>query len=191
MGDSNVGKSCLIKRYCEEKFISKYIPTIGVDYGVKPVKYGDYEVRVNLWDMAGPAEYLEVRNEFYKDAQGALLIYDITNRASFESITSWVEESKKYGAPDMVIFVAGTKADVPGRKVSEKEGRDWAAAQGFAFFEVSSFSGQRVRSLFTSMFARMLATIPGVPQDLIQLAVQEAAQARGQEEELEGGGAGT
>ena len=66
MGDQACGKSCLIKRYCEEKFISKYIPTIGVDYGVKPVKMGDYEVRVNLWDFAGATDYQEVRNEFYK-----------------------------------------------------------------------------------------------------------------------------
>lgn len=69
MGERGCGKSCLIKRYCEDKFVSKYIGTIGVDYGVKPLSLGEFDVKVNLWDMAGAPEYLEVRNEFYKDAQ--------------------------------------------------------------------------------------------------------------------------
>lgn len=59
MGERGCGKSCLIKRYCEEKFVTKYIGTIGVDYGVKPLKLGDYDVKINLWDMAGSPEYLE------------------------------------------------------------------------------------------------------------------------------------
>jgi len=129
MGDQAVGKSCLIKRYCEDKFVQKYIPTIGVDFGVKPVRMGDFELRVNFWDLAGSDDYLEVRNEFYKDAQGCLLIFDVTNRGTFEALPRWLEEAKEYGAENMVIFVAATKADNPTRKVSEKEGRDWAASQ--------------------------------------------------------------
>ncbi|CEG42449.1 ras family [Plasmopara halstedii] len=61
MGESGVGKSCVIKRYCEEKFVSKYISTIGIDYGVKPVMVNEIEVRVNFWDLSGLPEYLELR----------------------------------------------------------------------------------------------------------------------------------
>ncbi|KAG2437182.1 hypothetical protein HXX76_005846 [Chlamydomonas incerta] len=181
MGDNAAGKSCLIKRYCEEKFVSKYIPTIGVDYGVKPNKYNDYEVRVNLWDLAGGPDYTEVRNEFYKEAQGCVLVYDVTNRASFEALEGWLEESRKYGAENMVIFVAATKADQPVRKVFEKEGREWAQSKGFPFFEVSASSGSGVKALFTSLFARILATVPGIPEDLTALAVQHANMARGED----------
>ena len=60
------------------------------------------QVRVNLWDLAGPLEYLEVRNEFYKDTQAALLVFDVTNRASFEALSGWLEEARQYGATDMV-----------------------------------------------------------------------------------------
>lgn len=70
LGDKGVGKSCLIKRYCEGKFVSRYITTIGVDYGVKPVKVNGTPVKVNFWDLSGDPEFLEVRNEFYSDAQG-------------------------------------------------------------------------------------------------------------------------
>lgn len=61
-------------------------------------------MRVNLWDLAGPTEYIEVRNEFYKDAQGSILVYDVTNRASFEALELWLDESKRFGATDMVSF---------------------------------------------------------------------------------------
>mmetsp|Transcript_43194 Transcript_43194/g.115551 ORF Transcript_43194/g.115551 Transcript_43194/m.115551 type:complete len:94 (-) Transcript_43194:1107-1388(-) len=71
MGEAGCGKSCLIKRYCEEKFIAKYISTIGVDFGVKSVAMENQQMKVNFWDLAGGQEYFEVRNEFYKDAQGA------------------------------------------------------------------------------------------------------------------------
>jgi DnaJ family protein C protein 27 len=77
MGESGVGKSCVIKRFCEEKFVSKYISTIGIDYGVKPVNIKGEEVRVNFWDLSGLPEFLEVRNEFYKDTQvRTLLLYN-------------------------------------------------------------------------------------------------------------------
>mmetsp|Transcript_6869 Transcript_6869/g.18435 ORF Transcript_6869/g.18435 Transcript_6869/m.18435 type:complete len:210 (-) Transcript_6869:768-1397(-) len=181
LGDQAVGKSCLIKRYCEEKFIQKYVPTIGIDYGVKPYKLGDYEVRVNLWDLAGAPDYAEVRNEFYKDTQGCILVYDVTNRACFEALEGWLKEAQDHGAENMVIVVAATKADNPTRKVTEKEGRDWASQQGFPFFEVSSASGHAVRTMFATLFARMLATIPGIPKDLSALAVQMANSIREQE----------
>ena len=71
MGEPASGKSCLIKRYCEERYVAKYISTIGVDYGVKPQRFGATDARLNLWDLAGGAEYLEVRNEFYKVALAA------------------------------------------------------------------------------------------------------------------------
>jgi len=95
MGMAGVGKSCLIKRYCEEKFVQKYISTIGVDYGVKCVHLGTSDVRVNLWDLAGGDEYFEVRNEFYKDAQGCMLVYDVNNRASFNALEAWINESNR------------------------------------------------------------------------------------------------
>ena len=69
-GDSLSGKSCLVKRYCESKFVTKYIPTIGIDYGVKRVTLDGRDVRVNFFDFSGLDCYLDIRNEFYKDSQG-------------------------------------------------------------------------------------------------------------------------
>merc|ERR1711865_1125085 len=85
MGESGVGKSCIIKRYCEEQFVSRYISTIGVDFGVKNVKLKEgVEAKVNFWDLAGAAEFFEVRNEFYKDTQGAILVFDVSKKMTLD-----------------------------------------------------------------------------------------------------------
>ncbi|EPY38655.1 ras family protein-like protein [Angomonas deanei] len=115
VGDATVGKSCLIKRFCEGRFVNKYIPTIGIDYGVKkidinPKKYTDLthqnnnnnnnnlplQVRVNFWDVAGSAECFEIRNEFYTATQGIILVYDVTSRDSFDHLQQWWEELLDY-----------------------------------------------------------------------------------------------
>ncbi|GMH35582.1 hypothetical protein BSKO_03450 [Bryopsis sp. KO-2023] len=178
MGENGVGKSCLIKRYCEGKFISKYVATIGVDYGVKPVDFGDFEVRMNLWDLAGGGDYLDIRMEFYKGAQGGILAYDSTNRSTFEALDRWMEESTEFGAAGMVVIVVATKCDVPSQKVSEQEGREWASSKGFLFFQVSSATGHHVVPMFATLFARVMATIQGIPEDLVSEAVHSAAHYR-------------
>ena len=173
MGERGCGKSCLIKRYCEEKFVSKYIGTIGVDYGVKPLKLGDYDVKVNLWDMAGSPEYLEVRNEFYKDAQGAVLVYDVSNRDSFERLGDWLDESNRFGLNrGAVVVVAANKTDVGERHraVKEVEGRAWADRHGYPYFETSACSGESVREMFHTLFARVVDRVPGLPPDLADAA---------------------
>jgi DnaJ family protein C protein 27 len=160
MGESEVGKSCLIKRYCEEKFVNRYLSTIGVDFGVKRVTIDNVEMRVNFFDLSGHPEFFEVRNEFYKDCQGALLVYDIHSRSSFDKLDSWLLESSKYGAKNIVIAVCGNKKDSDmNRIVTEKDGRDWAAKNGCLFFETSAQTGENVKEVFDTLFRHMYEAI--------------------------------
>lgn len=132
LGDANVGKSCLIKRYCESRFVPEYVATIGVDYGVKPW-YPDSQVegelydsspcftlivRVNFWDLAGEDVYFHVRNEFYQDTEGLLLVFDVTQKSTFEHIESWLEEmSSCTGKPKSELLME-CAAVLVGNKVS-------------------------------------------------------------------------
>lgn len=152
VGDEGVGKSCIIKRYCEERFIQKYICTIGIDYGVKRVQVDGRECRVNFWDFAGGGEFAEVRNEFYKDAQGMLLVYDVTNARSFAQLEMWIREAAKFGAKDCVTVVCANKIDLPKRVISESEGRKWASAKGYGYYETSASSGVNIVSMFEQLF---------------------------------------
>uniref|UniRef100_A0A803WDV2 DnaJ heat shock protein family (Hsp40) member C27 n=1 Tax=Ficedula albicollis TaxID=59894 RepID=A0A803WDV2_FICAL len=115
MGNAEVGKSCIIKRYCEKRFVSKYLATIGIDYGVTKVQIRDREIKVNIFDMAGHPFFYEVRNEFYKDTQGVLLVYDVGSKESFDSLDSWLAEMKQelgpHGNMENVVFVVCANKD--------------------------------------------------------------------------------
>ncbi|KNC52020.1 RJL family GTPase [Thecamonas trahens ATCC 50062] len=151
MGSGGVGKSCLIKRYCEGRFVGKYISTIGVDYGVKTVPYDNYDLKVNFWDLSGHPEFFDVRNEFYRDTQGAMLVFDVSSRSSFADLEAWIREAEQYGAGDAQIIVVGNKVDLD-RTVSAKEGKAWARAHGYEYFEASAKSGEGVDDIFEHLF---------------------------------------
>ncbi|CAN0198149.1 unnamed protein product [Ectocarpus sp. 4 AP-2014] len=156
MGALGVGKSCLIKRFCEERFVSKYISTIGIDYGVKPVTVNGESVRINFWDLSGHPDFFEIRNEFYKDSQGAVLVYDVANRASFEELEQWLVEAADFGAGGIPMAVCANKIDKR-RVVSEEEGQRWAKNHGFTYFETSACSGVNVGASFSNLFEKALA----------------------------------
>ena len=159
MGAPESGKSCIVKRYCEGRFITKYIQTVGVDYGVKPCDVDGKKVRVNFWDLSGRPEFFEIRNEFYKDTQGALLVFDASERSSFETLEDWLKEASKFGMPrDLPVAVCANKVDKP-RKVSEAEGRQWAAQHKYDYFETSASSGANISEMFESVFRKALAKL--------------------------------
>ena len=153
MGSGGCGKSCLIKRFCEERFVTKYIATIGVDYGVKPINLDGMDVRVNFWDLSGHQEFFEIRNEFYKDSQGILLVYDSSSRESFDELDGWLSEASKYGANprDTPVVLVATKSDKR-PAVTEDEGQSYAQARGLTFFETSAMTGENVEEMFQFIF---------------------------------------
>ncbi|KAK3780203.1 hypothetical protein RRG08_010597 [Elysia crispata] len=162
MGNSETGKSCIIKRYCEKRFVNKYLATIGIDYGVTKVTLKERDIKVNIFDMAGHPLFYEVRNEFYKDTQGAILVYDVSDRSSFEALDRWMEELNseigiKSEVDSIVVCVCANKTDLR-RQVDESEGQLWADARGFHFFETSALSGDGVNEMFQALFEGVVKT---------------------------------
>ncbi|KAH8060122.1 GTPase [Aureococcus anophagefferens] len=151
MGAAESGKSCIVKRYCEGRFITKYIQTVGVDYGVKPVDVDGKKVRINFWDLSGRPEFFEIRDE--RAAASA------TERDSFDQLEDWLKESAKFGMPrDLPVAVCANKVDKP-RKVSEAEGRQWAASHKYDYFELSASTGANVPDVFECVFKKALAKL--------------------------------
>jgi len=155
VGNSEVGKSCLIKRYCEEKFVDRYIQTIGIDYGVKKLKIKGQGVAINFFDMSGNEDYKLIRTEFYQDTCGVLMVFDLDNRDSFNSLVHWEDEIRK-GQLDMTrvkVVVCGNKADSKGsREVNSKDAQKWAKGKGWEYFETSAQTGSNVSESFLSLF---------------------------------------
>ncbi|CAH8554963.1 unnamed protein product [Schistosoma turkestanicum] len=161
MGDEDTGKSCLIKRFCEKRFVSKYLPTIGIDYGVFRTKVGMNELRVDIFDMSGNPSYYDIRNEFYNDTNGAILTFDLTNRKSFENLIRWIRElhfesRESNSVTSPVIIVCGNKVDKAPRSVSYYEVSEWAAIHQYPYFETSALSGYGVTETFNTLFESII-----------------------------------
>jgi len=161
LGSATVGKSTLIKRYCESRFVQKYIPTIGIDYGVKPVRVLGHDLKVNFFDTSGGDEFREIRTEFYNmgHASAVLLVYDVTNRKSFADLTLWLEEAQAHQCPlsrvnrgSCCVALCANKLDLGRRAVSRSEGEDFALTHGMRYFETSAATGEQVTEAMNYLF---------------------------------------
>lgn len=131
IGDSAVGKSNILNRYTKDKFTLNSKSTVGVEFGAKCVTLKDQTIKAQIWDTAGQERYKSVTNAYFKNAKGAFITYDITNKQSFENVESWLTELKSKADQDVVIFLVGNKIDLQEfRVVSEKEGREKAQRLG-------------------------------------------------------------
>jgi len=159
IGNSEAGKSCIIKRYCEKRFVPKYLQTIGIDYGVTKVNIKEREIKLNIFDMSGHPIFHEVRNEFYKDTQGAILVFDVNDKSSFDSLDDWVSEIKhdlelaqSNNSIDNIVFViCGNKIDKGKRVVDETDAKIWAHLKGYHYFETSASSGAGINEMFDTL----------------------------------------
>lgn len=165
LGSEAVGKSCLIKRYCEGRFVTKYITTIGVDYGVKPVQVLGHNVKVNFFDTSGGDEYKDIRVEFYGDTQAVVVVYDVTNPRSFSDVDTWIEEANKYNCPISKLHKTGeapfvvllaNKTDLPRRAVTREDGMDFASRHGMYYYETSAATGDAVTESLNFLFEKVI-----------------------------------
>lgn len=164
LGNGAVGKSCLIKRFCEGRFVQKYITTIGIDYGVKMCNILGQDLKINFFDTSGGPEFQDIRQEFYSNAQGVFLVYDVTNRSTFTDLETWMDEAKRHNLPLSrflssselpIVVLCANKTDLPRRVVTKAEGEAFAKDHNMQYFETSAFSGDRVQEAMNCLFERI------------------------------------
>ncbi|XP_066263797.1 dnaJ homolog subfamily C member 27-like [Branchiostoma lanceolatum] len=152
LGNAGVGKTSLIKHFCESQFSPVYQPTIGVDYGFKIEKILGEDLRIHLWDLSGNSDYLEVRNELYGNTQACFLVYDITSQSSFDTLDTWLRELGKYGGLNSEVVVVANKTDLKAKRViSMADGRKWASAHKLKYYETSAVTGDGVQQMFQDL----------------------------------------
>ena len=141
VGDSGVGKTCIISRFISEDYNPNVNSTDGVSYATKHLDLPkiNKSIDLDIWDTAGQEKYKSLTKFFYKDAKVAILVYDITQKESFTNMKQyWYEQLKEFGSKDIIIGVAGNKCDMYEKEdVSENEGKEFAEQIG-AFFEMTS-----------------------------------------------------
>jgi small GTP-binding protein len=146
IGNAEVGKTSLTVRFVDGYFNPKYLMTIGTNFFVKDIVLGERVLRLQLWDTAGQERFGPIRTMFYRGSRGALLVYDQTNKASFERLGFWIEEIRKV-CGDIPIILVGNKADLP-VKVAPEQGNQFASEYNMPFIESSAKTGLNVRAAF-------------------------------------------
>ncbi|MBN1964190.1 MAG: GTP-binding protein, partial [Anaerolineae bacterium] len=144
-----VGKTSLIRRYCEGKFEQSRVMTIGVDFQTQTVRLGDQPVRLSIWDVAGQERFGSFRSGFYMGARAVALVYDVTEAESFAHLVRWRDEIRQI-VPAVPLTVIANKVDLAAA-VEERAARRWAASQGMPFLTTSAATGLHVGQLFAGL----------------------------------------
>jgi small GTP-binding protein len=148
-GDGNVGKTSLIRRYCEGKFEESRITTLGVDFQTKVVTVGEQLVKLSIWDVAGQDRFLSFRDTFYPGAHAVALVYDVTTPSTFFNLMHWRDEIQS-AVPNVSMVVIGNKNDLF-NVIPADEAKGWAKSLNMAFLLTSAATGERVDEFFAGL----------------------------------------
>ncbi|CAB07356.1 Ras-related protein Rab-2A [Caenorhabditis elegans] len=151
IGDGGVGKSNLLLRFTDELFDPIHTTTLGVEFGYKDLQIDKYKVRLRVWDTCGQENFRSIIRAYYRNALGALLVYDITCRKSFVHLEQWLSDLRQHGHPEMVIMLIGNKSDLKAvRDVTTEEGEAFAKKNGLTFMETSAKANKHVEKAFVN-----------------------------------------
>ncbi|PSN36514.1 Ras-related protein Rab-4B [Blattella germanica] len=160
IGSAGAGKSCLLHQFIESKFKDESSHTIGVEFGSKIVNVGGKSVKLQIWDTAGQERFRSVTRSYYRGAAGALLVYDITNRETFNALTNWLSDARTLASPNIVILLVGNKRDLDAeREVTFLEASRFAQENELMFLETSAKTGENVEESFLKCSKTILAKI--------------------------------
>lgn len=149
IGDTGVGKSCLLLQFTDKRFQPVHDLTIGVEFGARMVNIDGKQIKLQIWDTAGQESFRSITRSYYRGAAGALLVYDITRRETFNHLTSWLEDARQHSSSNMVIMLIGNKSDLESRRdVKREEGEAFAREHGLIFMETSAKTACNVEEAF-------------------------------------------
>uniref|UniRef100_A0A8C5PAI7 RAB2A, member RAS oncogene family n=2 Tax=Anura TaxID=8342 RepID=A0A8C5PAI7_9ANUR len=149
IGDTGVGKSCLLLQFTDKRFQPVHDLTIGVEFGARMITIDGKQIKLQIWDTAGQESFRSITRSYYRGAAGALLVYDITRRDTFNHLTTWLEDARQHSNSNMVIMLIANKSDLESRReVKKEEGEAFAREHGLVFMETSAKTASNVEEAF-------------------------------------------
>jgi len=157
IGDSGVGKSCLLCRYSDDVFNSNFITTIGIDFKIRTIELDGSKIKLQIWDTAGQERFRTITQAYYRGAMGILLVYDVCDDKSFQNIRTWMRNIEQHANEQVEKILLGNKCDQPKDKqmVTEEQGQELAKEFGIQFFQTSAKNNINVDQAFTTI-ARLI-----------------------------------
>lgn len=166
IGDSGVGKSCLLLRFADDSFTDSYISTIGVDFKIRTIELEGKTIKLQIWDTAGQERFRTISSTYYRGAHGIIVVYDVTNHETFKNVKRWMIEIEKYARENVSKLLVGNKNDLTDqRAVSHEDGKAEASRLQIPFLETSSKAAINVETAFLTMASEIKKSIEKIPRD--------------------------
>jgi len=157
IGDSGVGKSCLLLRFADDNFTDSYISTVGVDFRFRTVTIDSKTVKLQIWDTAGQERFRTITSAYYRGADGIIMVYDVTSSESFDHVEEWLSEVDRYANENTIKLLVGNKADLADeRQVSEETAQRFADKLNISFLETSAKTSTNVETAFLTMAKELI-----------------------------------
>jgi len=166
IGDTGVGKSCLLLQFTDKRFRTDHDLTIGVEFGARLITIENKQIKLQIWDTAGQESFRSITRSYYRGASGALMVYDISRRDTFNHLTRWLEEARANANANLAIMLIGNKADLERREVSFEEGNQFARDNGLIFRETSAKTSLNVEEAFIQTAKQIYTNIQNNVYDL-------------------------
>ena len=157
VGDSGVGKSCLLLRFADDTFSESYISTIGVDFRFKTLTVDGKIVKLQIWDTAGQERFRTITSAYYRGADGVMLVFDKTSRDSFDHIPDWLDEINKYSDSSSRVIVGNKQDSHDVIQVDEEAGKKFAENRNMHYVETSALTGNKVALAFELMARELIS----------------------------------
>ena len=161
IGESGVGKTCLLLRFTEDSFTTTFLTTIGIDFKIKIINLEDKLIKLQIWDTAGQERFRTITKTYYKGAHGIILTYDVTDQDSFKNIRNWIKQIEANAQGNVKRVLVGNKCDKPDRVVTEEEGKKLADDYSMSFFETSAKTNKNVTEVFYHLTKEILKANEG------------------------------
>ena len=157
IGDSCVGKSNILLKYLKNEFDPNSRATVGVEFGTKNIIINNKKIKIQIWDTAGQERYRSITSAYYKGAKGALIVYDITRKCTFDNIDKWISDLKLNGDKNICIVILGNKSDLDDkREVSKGDGIKKSEMYKTAFLETSALNGDNIIKAFDEIIEQII-----------------------------------
>jgi Ras-related protein Rab-1A len=152
IGDSGVGKSCLLLRFADDTYTESYISTIGVDFKIRTIELEGKTVKLQIWDTAGQERFRTITSSYYRGAHGIIVVYDVTDNDTFTNVKQWLQEIDRYASEGVNKLLVGNKSDLTSKKVVEYSvAKEFADQLAIPFLETSAKSATNVEQAFLTM----------------------------------------
>ena len=157
IGESGVGKTCILRRFVENKFLKNHLATIGIDFKTKNIEIDGTPIKLKIWDTAGQERFRNITNQYYKGADGIILVFDVTDQKSFEKIKEWMSQIKANTQADQIgLVLLGNKCDIEARTISKNDGEELGKELGIEYYETSAMKGDGIAQAFEFLAKNIL-----------------------------------